>query len=452
MDCNTFARLSAFRQELYACFCKAGDALFNCIDALLSETPARSFAELSLSPFFVRQWPSLYQALQEASVDRVALQRLFCAYVRLPAAGERLVLGIDASSIARPCSKTAQDRTYVHQSNLPEGSRPVRPGWQFSTLTVLPEQASSWTYILDNVRVPSTQTQGEAAANQLASVLPLLPCRALLLGDGYYGSVTFLTLLSVLPFTAECDTLLRFAKNRVVYRPAPPPTGKRGAPKKDGERFACHEEATHGSPDASWHGANAQGRQVQVSAWHNLHFKSAREIVVSVIRIVRPDATNTERDPPTSWFVWRGQDLPPLHEIEGLYKRRYSQEHGYRVDKQNLLWETPRLRTPAQFQTWTDLVAATRNLLCLARPLAQAARQPWESAKRQITPQQTRRVMPTILTHLGTPARLPQPRGKSPGRAVGATFKKAPIYSVVYKATNKRKQAANKQHKAAVKV
>ena len=376
------------------------------------------------------------------------MQRLFCAYVALPAAGERLVLGIDASSIARPCSKTAQDRTYVHQSNLPAGSRPVRPGWQFSTLTVLPEQASSWTYILDNTRVPSTRTQGEAACTQLASVLPLLPCRALLLGDGYYGSVTFLSLL----VGVSCDALLRFARNRVVYRPAPPPSGRRGAPKKDGARFACHEEATHGSPDAHWHGANAQGRHIQVSAWHNLHFKSARNIVVSVIRIVRPDAKNTERDPRTSWFVWRGQNLPPLEQIEGLYKRRYSQEHGYRVDKQNLLWETPRLRTPEQFQTWTDMVAATRNLLCLARPLAQATRQPWESTRRQITPQQTRRTMPTILTYLGTPARAPQVRGKSPGRAVGAIIKKAPTYCVVYKATNKKKQAANRQHNAAVKV
>lgn len=138
MDCNPFAHLSAFRLELYACFCTAGDALFNCIDALLSETPARSLAELSLSPFFARKWPSLYQGLQEASVDRVALQRVFAAYVALPSAGQRLVLGIDASSIARPCSSTAKDRTYVHQSNLPEGSKPVRPGWQFSTLTVLP--------------------------------------------------------------------------------------------------------------------------------------------------------------------------------------------------------------------------------------------------------------------------------------------------------------------------
>lgn len=440
MDCNTFAQLTAFRQQLYACFCRAGDALFNCIDALLSETPARSLAELSLSPFFVRQWPSLYQALQEASVDRVALQRLFAAYVTLPAAGQRLVLGIDASSIARPCSSTAQDRTYVHQSNLPEGCKPIRPGWQFSTLTVLPEEPSSWTYLLDNVRVPSEQTQGEAAAGQLATVLSLLPARPLLLGDGYYGSVTFLLLL----VDVACDVLLRFARNRVLFGPAPPKTGKRGAPKKDGARFACHDTATHGSPDAHWQGHNAEGHEIQVSAWHNLHFKSAREIVISVIRVVRPCARNTDRDPRTTWFLWRGQEMPPLCEIVGLYRRRYSQEHGYRVDKQNLLWETPRLRTPQQFQTWTDIVAATRNLLCLARPLAQATRQPWESKTRTLTPQQTRRSMGTILAHLGTPARVPQVRGKSPGRAVGAIIQKAPTYKVVYKATNKKNKVTQK--------
>lgn len=433
MDCNTFAQLTTFRQELYACFCKAGDALFNCIDALLSETPARSLAELSLSPFFVRRWPSLYQALQEAVVDRVALQRLFAAYVALPAAGQRLVLGIDASSLARPCSKTGRDRTYVHQSNLPDGCKPVRAGWQFSTLTVLPEQPSSWTYVLDNARVESTQTQGEAACAQLRQVLPLLPCRALLLGDGYYGSVTFLLLLVDVP----CDALLRFAKNRVLFREAPPKTGKRGAPKKDGARFACHDVATHGTPDSYWQGSEADGQEVQVSAWHNLHFKTARDLVVSVIRVVRPAAKNTDRDPRTSWFVWRGQHRPALSEIVGLYRRRYSQEHGYRVDKQNLLWETPRLRTPEQLQTWTDVVAAARNLLFLARPLAQATRQPWESKTRTLTPQQTRRSMATILAHLGTPARLPQVRGKSPGRRVGATIKKAPTYAVIYKAKTK---------------
>ena len=286
----------------------------------------------------------------------------------------------------------------------------------------MPQEPSSWTYILDNVRVPSTQTQGEAAAGQLATLLPLLPVRALLLGDGYYGSVTFLLLLANLP----CDVLLRFAKNRVLFGPAPPKTGKRGAPRKDGARFACHDAATQGTPDSDWQGTNADGQEIQVSAWHGLHFKTARDMVVSVIRVVRPCAKNTDRDPRTTWFLWRGQNLPALSEIVGLYRRRYSQEHGYRVDKQSLLWETPRLRTPEQFQTWTDVVAATRNLLFLARPLAQATRQPWESKTRTLTPQQTRRSMGTILAHLGTPARLPQVRGKSPGRPVGAIIEKAP--------------------------
>src|SRR5882724_8058662 len=161
MDCNIFSQLTGFRNQLYGCFAKAGDALFNIIDALLSETAARSLAELSLSAFCTRRWGSLYQGLQQADIDRSHLQRLFAMHAPLPEEGKRLVLGIDASSIARPFSKTGRDRTYVHQSNLPKGTKPVTPGWQFSTLTVLPEEASSWTYILDNVRVRSEQTQGE---------------------------------------------------------------------------------------------------------------------------------------------------------------------------------------------------------------------------------------------------------------------------------------------------
>jgi hypothetical protein len=168
-----------------------------------------------------------------------------------------------------------------------------------------------------------------------------------------------------------------------------------------------------------------------------LPFKKAREQTVSVLRVVRPHATNSERDPRTSWFLWRGEHLPALPTLADLYRRRYTQEHGYRVDKQNLLWETPRLRTPEQLQTWTDVVACTRNLLSLARPFAQAIRQPWESKTRELTPQQARRAMPTILEQLGTPACPPQVRGKAPGRAIGAVIKPATRYKVIYKAKNK---------------
>ena len=434
MDCNTMDRLIDFRTQIYGCFRKAGDALFNIIDALSSETAAHSLAELSLSPFCTRRWGSIYQALQQADVDRAALRGEFVKQAPQPTEGKRMVLGIDASSIARPCSRTAADRTYVHQSNLPKGCKPVTPGWQFSTLTVLPETPSSWTYLLDNVRVRSDQTQGEAAAEQIKEAVPLFSERPIALGDGYYGSETFLQLMADCP----CDLLLRLPKNRVLYRPAPPRTGKRGAPKKDGTRFACKDPATHDTPDGYWQGTNSDGQEVVVSIWHHLHFKKAREKEVSVIRIVRPAAQDTERDPRTSWFLFRGEQVPALSEVSDLYARRYSQEHGYRVDKQHLLWETPRLRTPDQFQHWTDLVACARNQLHLSRPIAEKVRQPWESKRRELTPQQTRRAMPTILAKLGTPARPPQLRGKSPGRRFGATVKMAPRFKTIYKASGRK--------------
>jgi hypothetical protein len=90
---------------------------------------------------------------------------------------------------------------------------------------------------------------------------------------------------------------------------------------------------------------------MEVACWHTLHFARARQAIVSVIRVTR-HAADTKRDPKVSWFVFRGQTRPPLPALSPLYGRRYSAAHGYRVDKQDWLWETPRLRTPEQFQHW----------------------------------------------------------------------------------------------------
>jgi hypothetical protein len=437
MDCNT---LADFRRTLYACFQKAGDALMNLVDALLTETPARSLAELSLSPCFERRWPSLYEALQDAKIDRAALHKLFAEHVRPPEPGQRLVLGGDASSILRVESKTARDRTYVHASNLPEGTKPVRPGWQFSTLSVLPEENSSWTFVLKNDRIASTATQASVMKDQLEQALPLLPqgnLRPIWLGDGYYGSYLFIERVADLP----CDVLARFAKNRVLYRepmPAPAKPG-RGHPVWHGDRFACHVWATQGLPDQTWEETDADRHPLGVACWHGLHFKKARQVQVSVLRVTRHGAKDTKRDPKVSWFVFRGTQMPPLETIPTLYARRYSLEHAYRVDKQDLLWETPRLRTPEQFERWTDVVACVRNQLFLSRALAGALRQPWESANRASTPRQVRRCMGRIIAALGTPARACRPRGKSPGWPLGRARKPVTTYRVIFKASGKAK-------------
>lgn len=51
-----------------------------------------------------------------------------------------------------------------------------------------------------------------------------------------------------------------------------------------------------------------------------------------------------------------------------LYPRRYSEEHGFRFDKQDLLWTAPWLHTPEQMERLRDLVSAVYNELGVARP------------------------------------------------------------------------------------
>ena len=429
-DCQT---LTNFRAQIYATFTKAADALMNTADALLTENQAQSLPELSLSPFFTRKWHSLYEAFEDGRIDTERLRHLFALHAPTTTR-TRICLATDASSIARPKSKTAADRTLVHESNLPEGCPPVVAGWQFSTLVLLPETPSSWTYTLENTRIASHQKTAEVAATQLEKVVPLLNNQTglppLLLADGYYSCVEFLKKTQGI----TCDKLIRLAKNRLLYRPAPPRTNKQGRPKKHGEPFKGDKPSTHGPPDASFEEGN-----LSVHCWKNLHFKEASHLELTVLQVIRASASDTKRDPRISWFVFVGQELPALEQVPTLYAGRYSIEHGYRVDKQDLLWERTRLRTPEQFERFTQVVACVRNQLCLARTLG-CVRQPWERRSGEATPSQVRRALGSILRELGTPARVCQVRGKSPGRVKGAKVPPAIRYEVIRKSPKKPKE------------
>jgi len=428
--------LRAFRQALYQCFTRAADALFELCDALLTDPSARTFVELSQAACFQRAWPSLCEALEDGQIDRAALLRLFVAALPQHLIGTRLLLGLDTSSILRPEAQTSQDRTLVYRPNLPKDATPVGPGWCFSTLVVLPDPVSSWTYVLDNRRVPSSETADTIGVEQLRDSLPLLAARCsrpIVVLDRHYSSATWVLASADLP----CDQLIRARRDRVLYRAAPPPTGKRGAPRKDGARFQGSDPSSQGSPDDDWCGVDAQGRPVQVTVWSELHLRKARSVPITAVRIIRERARNTKRDPRESWFWWLGGPLPALAELARVYPRRFGQEHGYRFDKQDLLWASVRVRTPMQMERWTDLVAAVRNQLVLMREQVEVQRRPWEAKTRPASPRQVRRAMGRIIAQVGTPARRPQRRGKSPGRVVGAVVKRAERFAVVRKSPPK---------------
>jgi hypothetical protein len=316
-----------------------------------------------------------------------------------------------------------------------------------SSVVLLPQQAGQGTFVLDTARVHSTELATAVAARQQRAVVALLVARGLcpiIVGDRWYACAPFLA--RVADVAACC--LLRVKSNRVFYRPAPARLpGQRGASRKDGDRFQCQDESSHGDPDALWEGTDAKGARVEVRCWTHLHLRTARSLEVSVIQIIRHGATGRARDPKISWFVWKGDRPAPLAQMSPTYRLRYSQEHGYRFDKQELLWDVPRLSTPERTEHWTQVVACAHNQLVLARPLLEGEYRPWETRRSALTLRQVRRAMPTLLHQLGTPARPPQRRGKAPGRAEGFHPKSRTRHPVICK-TSKKQKKSNKRASA----
>lgn len=423
--------LKEFRQHVYGCFERSRDALFNLCDALSSESQARSVPELSLSGLFERRWSSVYEALQDGRIDVARLRRVFVeSLIEKQPAEEPIWLGIDSSSMERLEAESNRDRGMIYMANLPHATKPVSVGWQFSTVMLLPECPSSWVGILEQQRIGTEQSAIEVGIAQLRALLPLITRPVIVLADRWYAVAAFVCACRDLGAAA----LIRLKRNRKLYRRAPPRKEKqRGAPCKHGPLFQGTRPETYGPVDAQWEGSDEQGKRVVVSCWKQLHFREAPQAEVCVIRIQREAARETKRDPRESWFIWTGSPEVCLESIRPWYRKRFSQEHGYRYLKQALLWERAHLRTPEQVERWSWLVACACNQVLLAHGLGCALVRPWESHHRAVTPQQVRRVMPSILLQVGTPARAPKPRGKSPGWPRGRPRAPAPRFAVVLK-------------------
>jgi hypothetical protein len=118
------------------------------------------------------------------------------------------------------------------------------------------------------------------------------------------------------------------------------------------------------------------------------------------------------------------------------YVRRFDSEHTFRFLKQTLGWHTLRVRHPEQADRWTWLVLAAYTRLRLARALVADRRLPWERPHPpgRLTPNRVRRAVPALLLALGSPARVPQPCGRSPGRPKGHRSGPAPRHPASKKA------------------
>jgi hypothetical protein len=138
-----FNTLEQVRQQIYACFERRADALFQLTDALLGESQAKSLAELSLSSNFQQKWTSVYAALQDGRINIEHIRAtLVPALLAEKPESELVWIAVDGSIIPRPDAVTSEDRTIIHLSNLPLVKKPIGVGWMFSSVVLIPDQTS----------------------------------------------------------------------------------------------------------------------------------------------------------------------------------------------------------------------------------------------------------------------------------------------------------------------
>jgi len=421
-DTQTIPLLRDFREQFYAsALGHRKDSLFELAEAVLCASGPESLVRLSLTPSFQRCWSSACNALSDGSLDATRLRRLFVRSLPTPSADSRELWVIDGTTWPRPSASTSPERTYCHRVATGTPQDGVVPGWESQWLVAVPENQGSWVLPMDVTRRgPTRGTPTEIAVDQLGVVVRSRPAgvaRPVVLLDSGYDPVR----LAGSEVAERVDFVVRLATNRVFYRPPGPYQG-RGAPRKHGAAFRLKDPATQTEPDGHASVVDPDYGRVEVDLWAGLHARRAPGIPFSVVRIRVERLPRRELPPAPLWLAWIGEAPPAdLLLLWRWYLRRFAVEHAFRFAKQNLGWTTIRPRSPEASDRWTWLVAAIFWQLYLARPVVADARLPWERPlpSERLSPGRVRRAFPGLLARLGSPARKPKPRGKSPGRQLG---------------------------------
>jgi hypothetical protein len=405
MNCE---RLKRFRQAAYQLLGPAQDATMDLMDAVLVTRSVYSFAELSLSPVFRRKWPSLYEAIEDCRPQRRELMKL---YIGQMPQQERLILAGDHTAWPRIYAEKLKDRTFEHGAKVISG-KPITLGHGYSTLGWIPEESGSWALPLRHERITSHDSPLSKAAFQLRQVCRHLGQRPLTLWDSEYGCASFLKLITDI----EADFILRLRPNRCLWT-APEPQVKKGRPRKHGQKFKLSESETWGTPSESMSIDDPTWGTIEIRRWRWLHFRQTADIAMDIVLIQRQGKNLTADAAKPIWLACLGEEMLPLSEIWPIYQRRFAIDHWNRFAKQRLHWTLPKFATPEQGQRWSDLMPLLTWQLWLGREIVTDSPLPWQKplAAESLTPGRVAQAFSIILAVIGTPARLPKPRGKSRG-------------------------------------
>lgn len=466
------AKINKFRQSMYHLFTKRSDASFELVDALSSNTQAKTVVELSLNPAFRRNYCSITRAIDEFYPDtsnqgrqekNQAVSQLLC--MQCPSLVQRPfhLLAVDCTSNERLFSPTLADRSPVYTPHPAiAGNKPITLGHQYSVVAYLPEklsnQAPPWVVPLSAERVSTQQKGTQVGMKQISTLLnshaEFKDNLCVVAADSAYS-------------TAEClmesyqhNNLVHISRLRnnrtlpraVVTKKHGKP--KRGRPFKYGSDFKLPDRRTWGKPAQTieFKIVSPKGKEqlIKIESWKDITIRDALPIApfrVLCIRIFKPDGSVLFQRP--LWLLVSGKrrDELSLRQIFDSYRQRFDIEHFFRFGKMRLLLDQFQTPEVLHEESWWQFTMLSYTQLYLSRELAVNLPQPWEKYLPQfnsagiISPTQVQKDFSRIISEIGTPANPPQLRNKSPGRKLGEMQIKRQRHKIVYKSNKKR--AAN---------
>ncbi len=275
---EAFAETSRFRGEFYECLTARRDELSELVDAVLcAEGAVRSPVDLTLLPEHRRGHGAMYGDLNHGRIN-IGRLRTLPAGLSLPRIdGGRLVLAVDVSPWLRSDAPCSADRLFCHVHGRAKTASQFIPGQPYSSVAVLEPGATSWTAVLDTVRLGPANDATAITAAQLRGVVERLITEGrwqtgnpdiVIVSDAGYD----VTRLARVPHDLPAELAGRVRSDRVMRLPKPPGThGVNGRPPPHGPEFRSAEPETWPEPTITTATDTTNYGKAETQAWDRVH-------------------------------------------------------------------------------------------------------------------------------------------------------------------------------------
>ncbi|BCL33390.1 hypothetical protein GCM10017557_82490 [Streptomyces aurantiacus] len=237
----------------------------------------KSPVDLTLVPEHRRGHGAMYGGLNHGRLDVDRLRTVLAGLPLRRSDGGRLVLAVDVSPWLRSDAPCSAERLFCHVYGCAKTASQFIPGWPYSFVAVLEPGATSWTAILDAVRLGPADDATAVTAAQLRGVVERLTAAGQWQAGDPAIVIVFdagddVTRLARVLRDLPVELVGRVRSDRVMRLPNPPRMhGVNGRPPKHGPEFRLTKPETWPEPAITTVTDTNNYGKAETQAWDRVH-------------------------------------------------------------------------------------------------------------------------------------------------------------------------------------